>query len=234
MEVLIIPDVHGRDFWKNPVNDLQYDKAIFLGDYVDHYEGESNAAHDILILEDIIKLKKSDPDKYILLLGNHDLPYIWPDSYGKALGSYWCRHNSFNHDEIHDLFVDNLDLFTFAWECDNMVYGKVLFTHAGVTNIYKDVCGLSALKINKFFKDKTGDIPNVVGLASVSHYRGGYQDTGSIVWADIREHIYNPVEEVFQIFGHTYSKKEIITANFAMLDTGKDCWMLTDKGLNKV
>lgn len=115
-----------------------------------------------------------------------------------------------------------------------MSYGKVLFTHAGVTNIYKDICGLSALKINKFFKDKTGNIPNVVGLASVSYYRGGSESSGSIVWADVREHMNDPVEEVFQIFGHTYSRSEIITKNFAMLDTGKDCWMLTDKGLNKV
>ena len=31
--ILIIPDVHGRDFWKKAVDSKGFDKTIFLGDY---------------------------------------------------------------------------------------------------------------------------------------------------------------------------------------------------------
>ena len=38
--MIIIPDVHGRVFWKEIVKNSE-DKIIFLGDYVDPYPGEN-------------------------------------------------------------------------------------------------------------------------------------------------------------------------------------------------
>lgn len=227
MKILIVPDVHGRDFWKEAVKDNSFDKIIFLGDYLDHYRKESTDEHDIETLKNIIELKKNNPDNIILLIGNHDCPYIWPNEYGRALGDYWCRHDYGNHEYINKLFNDNLDLFTLAWECDNEKYGKVLFTHAGVTNIFKKKCGLTAKEINEYFFN------NIPELARVSYRRGGIDNSGSIVWADVLEHVVSQVPQIFQIFGHTYSRSEIIYDHFAMLDTGKYCWILTDKGLEK-
>ena len=163
-------------------------------------------------------------------MNNKDAPYIW-DEYGRALGSYWCRHDYNNHDYVHELFNNNIDLFQLAYEYENKTLGRVLFTHAGVTQGFKDLCGLTAESINNFFlKESTNNISNIVGLASVSWYRGGDQTYGSPIWADIREHKLHPVEEVFQVFGHTYSWKETITKNFAMLDTGGNCFLLDNEG----
>lgn len=230
MKLLIVPDVHGRDFWKEPCEHYdEFDKVIFLGDYLDHYPGESTIEHDIETLKDIIKFKKEHSDKVILLIGNHDCPYIWPYTYGKALGNYWCRHDNLNHEEIHKLFTDNLDLFTLAWDCPYKD-SKVLFTHAGVNQGFKEICGLDAEQINNFFlKEKSGDIPNIVGLAIASLYRGGYEQWGSPVWADVDEHI-NEVEEVYQIFGHTYRKLLIYGEHFIMTDVGKYCWLFDTEG----
>lgn len=37
-KILIIPDVHGRTFWKYAIDNIdKYDKVIFLGDYLDPY-----------------------------------------------------------------------------------------------------------------------------------------------------------------------------------------------------
>ena len=41
-EVLIFPDIHGRQFWKDAINKFPKDqyqnlKIIFLGDYLDPY-----------------------------------------------------------------------------------------------------------------------------------------------------------------------------------------------------
>lgn len=33
--ILVIPDVHGRDFWKRAVETTPCEKIIFLGDYIE-------------------------------------------------------------------------------------------------------------------------------------------------------------------------------------------------------
>ena len=41
-KLLVIPDVHGRTFWKEATEEYKdkVDKIIFLGDYLDRYENE--------------------------------------------------------------------------------------------------------------------------------------------------------------------------------------------------
>lgn len=232
MKILIIPDVHGRNFWKEPIKG-EYDHIIFLGDYLDPYPGEATPEEALEGFKEILKFKSEHLDLVTLLLGNHDLPYFSVE-YGKAL-HYWCRHDYENREEIVHLFWDNEDKFQIAWECDNEKYGKVLFTHAGVTNIFKDICGLDANQINEFFlEEETSNIPNIVGLATVSWYRGGHNSSGSPVWADVREHAKSQVPQVFQIFGHTYSKEAIIMEHFAMLDRGDSCYILDEEGLHQI
>ena len=38
--ILIIPDIHGRTFWKECIKCREYDEIIFLGDYLDPYSFE--------------------------------------------------------------------------------------------------------------------------------------------------------------------------------------------------
>ena len=85
-KILCIPDIHCRKFWREAINEYKnsVDKVIFLGDYIDPYPEEieanpelmevksfQDAASAIKMLEDIFSLKKENPDKYILLTGNH-------------------------------------------------------------------------------------------------------------------------------------------------------------------
>ena len=48
-KILVIPDVHGRIFWKEPVKKYMdaVDRVVFLGDYLDPYEDEDGLADDI-------------------------------------------------------------------------------------------------------------------------------------------------------------------------------------------
>ena len=42
-KIFIIPDVHGRDFWKKAYDYVdKVDEVIFLGDYLDPYEFPKN------------------------------------------------------------------------------------------------------------------------------------------------------------------------------------------------
>jgi len=77
MKILAIGDIHGRDFWKSPVKRYlkKVDKVVFLGDYFDPYEDEGvdyTFKGTMDNFNEIVQLKRDNPDKVILLLGNHN------------------------------------------------------------------------------------------------------------------------------------------------------------------
>ena len=73
--IAIISDVHGRQFWKDviPRKD-EFEKIIFLGDYLDPYgfEGISNL-NALDNFKEILEFKKENIDKVVLLIGNHKM-----------------------------------------------------------------------------------------------------------------------------------------------------------------
>lgn len=77
--MIVIPDVHGRTFWKDAVKGRENEEIIFLGDYVDPYVREGSKPEDgLTALQEVIEFKKQHPLSVTLLLGNHDLGYIIP------------------------------------------------------------------------------------------------------------------------------------------------------------
>ena len=129
MKLTIIPDVHGRPFWRDAVKDVEDTPVIFLGDYLDPYPQDMVTWEDALLgLHDIIELKKNNPEQVTLLLGNHDVHYF--ESY-----PFFSRGGRMSHEhfeEIRSIFMENLDLFELAKciSCDKGL--PYLFTHAGV------------------------------------------------------------------------------------------------------
>lgn len=202
MRYILIPDVHGRDFWKSAIENRRDDDiVIFLGDYVDPYpdEGISNEAA-LSGLNDIIGLKKSDPDHIILLLGNHDMGYL--------VGSDFCnsRHWYSGHADLHVMFSDNLDCFILSY-----VAGGILISHAGVYPKWLDLCNLDLEKFREFNTDlHDPDKYNrvIYDLNYIDRFRGGWNAVGSPVWADIRYAIKNYTLDIDQIVGHTQLEKD--------------------------
>lgn len=216
--MIIIPDVHGRVFWKEIVKNSE-DKIIFLGDYVDPYPGENISLTGALDnLSEIIDYKKSNPSKVILLLGNHDFMYMDSEH-----NKYSCRHDFENEPKITKLLMNNRDLFqmNYSIEVKNKLY---IFSHAGILKPwiekYKNLFGNfpeSIDKINELYKK--WDPEFISSLLEISYYRGGWSDFGSMIWSDVREHSVSCEENVYQIFGHTQLKdKPIIEKHFADLD----------------
>lgn len=126
MKLLIIPDIHGRRFWKHDIDEHldEVDHVIFLGDYLDHYTYEKDPfkeeGNELILckdelpnLEDIIELKKKYPEKITLLLGNHDMHY-------KSLTFYEISGSSrFNKSlcrQFEKAFNDNSSLFQYAYQ----------------------------------------------------------------------------------------------------------------------
>lgn len=93
IKILIVGDIHGREFWKEPVKTVLENsdaKIIFLGDYLDCYPDEFDSdfelGHDastgylqaaIDNFKQIIELKKQYSDRIALLLGNHKVNFCF-------------------------------------------------------------------------------------------------------------------------------------------------------------
>ncbi len=108
--MIIIPDVHGRTFWKSAVEGREDQDILFLGDYVDPYtylEGIAPYSGLVSLLE-IIDFKKANMDRVTLLLGNHDLCYI------SNLLPLSDRYDEENASVIRDTLLANLSLFQIA------------------------------------------------------------------------------------------------------------------------
>ena len=72
-EVLIIPDVHGRSFWKEPCESWEGD-IVFLGDYHDPYGhsiGEPDTEESLSNLRELVEFAGKTSNNINFLLGNH-------------------------------------------------------------------------------------------------------------------------------------------------------------------
>ncbi len=200
--IVIIPDIHGRDFWKRAVKGREEERIIFLGDYLDPYHDDMVFWSDAMRnFKEIIAFKKEHPDNVVLLLGNHDLHYLFQGLEGS-------RKNIFKAAEIARLLEEKLSIFSMAHE-ENVNGKRYLFTHAGISKgwmkshpeIFPEGCLLSAVMINSMMFT-----PEFVhALEDVSFYRGGWDDWGSMIWADACEFMKEGAlpEGIIQIAGHT-------------------------------
>lgn len=248
-KILCIPDIHCRKFWREIIknNESKVDKIIFLGDYLDPYPEEIMMAPELMecnnfydyenlikMLEDIVSLKKNNPDKYVLLTGNHTDSYIWSKFHAATRTDYK------NWEKYHKFFSQNLDLFNFVW-----IENNVIFSHAGISEGWATAVAVElslTINLNNPVKSiarylSNIDLLNILDkkliklLGDISHYRGGDSYYGSCEWADLREHV-NMIESktsivpkgeegIFQVFGHTQLKEPLINDKWACLDCRK-------------
>ena len=129
MKYNLIGDIHGRSSWQQLVREDAIN--VFLGDYLDPYAGEGFAPgeEEYANLLAIIRYKQEHPET-VLLLGNHDLHYLWHEHYS--------RYNAADAERFAQLFRDHLHLFQAAYAIGD----RVLVTHAGVTRPWCELVGI--------------------------------------------------------------------------------------------
>ena len=240
-KILIIPDVHGRDFWRDSViKTLTNTSAniVFLGDYTDPYSSEWDFNFDYLQhtvdnFKEIIEMKKQNSDRITLLLGNHDCSY--------AIGDDVCssRMDKIHQSELEKLFKENRELFQIAKEID--IAGKhFIFSHAGILKGWvRSVWGEEAESPDFKVVDRLNNAW-LVDDWSILNYLGDY-DTyrgwdglhyGSPVWSDIRSWVKVTPDETygFNIVGHTQLDRQLVLDQLADLDCRK-AFYLDDQGV---
>lgn len=190
-----IGDVHGLDYWKAAVEEHPEHKIVFLGDYLDPYEYIPRKAL-LQNLFEIMLLKKERPDDVVLLLGNHDLHYLWDEM------PPCSRYDWQIAEAASSLFREYIDLFQNAYQEE-----RTIFTHAGISQVWFD---------EDFHGDTTRSVADQLNypseeqlsaLCRVGERRGGRRGAiGGIFWADIAE-LADPLHGYTQVVGHNRVKE---------------------------
>lgn len=219
-DIIVIPDVHGRKFWRDAVKKYSENDTIFLGDYLDPYPSEGITPEAAIAeFEELLRYAAEHPN-VTLLLGNHDLHYLC--NFCESV-----RMDFPNFARIQRLFAEHLSMFRIATYRE--IGGRtVVFSHAPILTDWMRAVG-ETLDVKTLVDKLNAMLPQILDnpkaleryLGYISWYRGGYDVVGSPVWADLRE-----VDESnliptadLSIFGHTQLKRDpYIKDRFACLD----------------
>ncbi len=260
-KVLILPDIHGRSFWKESINrflaeypldkiENKDNKIIFLGDYVDPYTWIDNISNEdafnnfLELLNRVVDLNNKQPGLVVMLLGNHDLHYIYDTGED-------CRLDYNRFDQYSKIFLTLIDTKKIQIACSLKMSPDSdvnwLFSHSGVQldwfvhtmNAHQvEVGDVSASTVASLLNTHIQDIYKQLG--EVSYFRGGYDKYGSCLWADLNEMKGNNVLSleskrlnngtINQVFAHTYLSEPYIDKRIGiyMLDTGFSSYLLDE------
>lgn len=251
-----------------PIESYPDISIVFLGDYLDpyvDYDGISNE-EAFVNFNEIIEYADKD-SRVSLLIGNHDWHYfvhldqcridkareqkiekIFVDNITKFALTKTIELNGdkyiFSHAGITPGWIHSVSnaakYVTEHWNAGDVPQEtdhkyKWISELQNVENTY-DIGLFEQSLIHYDDTFYTGPI------SSISRERGGYDPYGSLIWADVYEHLYSSdIKGFYQIFGHTYgypsTKECLISPNgrsFAMLDCGKPFCMDIEGNIEEI
>jgi hypothetical protein len=189
---------------------------ISLGDWFDDFndtvEDNANTAKFIL------QLYKDFGDKFIWLLGNHDLPYVYPE----VSNIYWCIGNTAEKAKaITKIFTRSLNksLLKLAHVIKTKKLKPIVLSHAGVHIVqFKQslyTAGIPDITADEILSRCDRALLNCQlgtpdGFLSAGPARYGYAPIGGITWLDWNME-FAPVKGISQIVGHTPNLRPMMT-----------------------
>lgn len=131
MKVFVIPDVHLKPWILKKADVLiekgEYDKIVFLGDFVDDWGQERNIGlydDTFNALRDFLKKHTNS----LVCYGNHDISYVW----GRLESGYSAMAKSTVLARLQEIrSILRADQIGFLFRID-----QVLFSHAGLTRSF--------------------------------------------------------------------------------------------------
>jgi hypothetical protein len=197
-KTLVLGDTHGRSFWKLAVNLEDPDRVIFIGDYFDSFDINSETQLNNFL--DILEFKKTSGKEVVLLIGNHDHHYFPEIGYTGTSG-----YQQVGKYQIEPVIDANREHLQIAYQFNNY-----LFSHAGVSTVFMDdVFGKGgwnidqvSVELNELFRYK----PHAFTFNGWDPY--GNDDKQTPIWirptalmrANKKTELKN---QYIQIFGHT-------------------------------
>jgi len=249
MKTLVIPDVHQKVEWVCSILEREkYDEVVFLGDWVDTLESPPavfNFRETCAFLRDL-STSHSEKDKFVFLIGNHDLQYMHLNckpstSSVVAERAYYCSGFTKNKArEWRKVFYDEGlrdDFFWRTFRVSHLSQGYV-FSHAGISEKHLSYGETVESFVNKscqeaWYNYRQLTHPKNYILTDVGECRGGDSSIGGVLWLDWR-HEFQPSPQIGrQILGHTTLPEPQIMGVHPdceswNLDTGKHYAMISD------
>lgn len=198
-KIVAIGDIHGRDtWWQIAEANLDADKIVFIGDYLDSAIGqEVEPEIQLHNLKEIVRFRRENPDRVILLFGNHD------EHYRQFNANTIYNYSRFQKDVAHHFtplieeLIENREVQA-AW-----FHETYIFSHAGITNTWMQDWGVTEYNIN----DKLIEQPEAFRFISRGY---GYSGSGDNIfqgplWVrmpSLRKDAYKKYTHI-HIVGHT-------------------------------
>lgn len=199
MKVVVISDVHGRDNWKEIVEETA-DMYIFLGDYFDSFYIDGKKQIENFL--EIRNFYRHNRDKVILLSGNHDSPnYDAPDYAGACSGFQNGRAFQIKN-LIHEMREDGELL-----ACKTIK--NYLFVHAGISKTW---CDNYNIDLDQDLENQVNELFKKDMFAFTFQRSGdrlvrenGYGDNiyQSPMWIRIKSLKLDKIPKYIQVIGHT-------------------------------
>ena len=186
-KILVLGDIHGRTCWADIIKKENPDKVIFLGDYVSTHDDISED-QQCSNLEDILNYKEANPNKVILLRGNHDLQH---------LGYSWAGCSGY-FNEVGKYMVSIKDRFLADTQWIH-IEGDIIFSHSGISKTWFSTFGF------KDIKRLNNCEPSERFAFTPNNYNDLYGDstTQPCVWIRPVALISDPLDGYIQVVGHT-------------------------------
>ena len=187
MKILVLSDIHGRRCWKDIVIAENPDLTIFLGDFVSTHDRVTEE-WQINNCDEIFKYKEENPDKVILLRGNHD---------GQHCGYHWARCSGY-FPKVGEWMQENKNrwLRNTQWV---YIHENLLFSHAGVSSIWMQNSNIESVdEINEL------EPSEIFGFTPEGWWDNcGYSKTQPPTWIRPESLLKCMVDGYTQIVGHT-------------------------------
>lgn len=187
MKILVLGDIHGRDCWEDIINIENPDRVIFLGDYVStHYD--ISEEDQIANLIKILAYKKDNPNKVILLRGNHDMQHC---------GFAWAECSGL-YFKVYQWMSENCEMFLDLTQWVH-VEDDIIFSHAGISKTWFDENEFKSVEdINK-------EIPTCKFAFTPCRWSDctGTSKTQPLTWIRPQTLILNALDNRTQVVGHT-------------------------------
>lgn len=213
MKIIALGDIHGKTGWEGIAKqEADADKIIFIGDYFDNPNIPS--MYQIHNFKEICHLKKQNPDKVILLFGNHDYHYM--RGITEHYSGYSATHAMDIQEVIHEALDQDLLQMCFLQD-------EFLFTHAGVTNSWCTKWSLRTDPVN--IEREINDLFKYRPLAFKFTQGGNRSKSGddicqTPIWVRPQSLLIDGLKDYTHVVGHTAQANGINKAgNVILIDT---------------
>jgi hypothetical protein len=227
MKTIVIPDVHQRINQVQTILDKEkdYDEIVFLGDWFDSFLEPPQVAgfeETCIFLRNLV-LEHSNKDKFVFLLGNHDISYIFENKdlschkISKTL-HYFCsgftasKAKKFRHQFFDRGLKD--DFFTKHFKVAHQSQGWT-FSHAGIMPDHFPYGYTLERLVDELLPDIWRNFRNLGYrhnwlLSGAGLARGGWEKVGGITWCDWNKEFYATSMIGKQVLGHTTVKEPTV------------------------